>query len=562
MDGRLIVVLTVLVILIIVIVLGLREKKNSEKALREYIKKHYGMTRNQTVSLPALFKHHTDNANGLFCIDDITENDLDIDKIYSSVNHTFSPIGREYLYYKIKYQSFNSDEYNHFEQTVNYLSSDYDIYNSYAMPFAGLKSSSGYNPDEYLGSTINNKKLILSVILLLMLYLISAALIFIYPGAGIILLLATVCYAIIRYFSYNSGEGVWVKSAFYIVALVKACEGMLIQVKHNSDKSEYLASTEDKCRRICTSLKSAMRGTGYVSLSIATNKNIFSLIIDYINMLFHIDILLFAVIDVKIKKKKEDIFALNDAMGYIETALSVCSYRKSLDTYCIPEFDEPGDELIRGLYHPLMKNAVKNDFEPSKCSIITGSNASGKSTYLKAAALCFIMAQSIHTVCADSYHASFKRIYTSMALKDNILNGDSFFMAEIKSLKRISDAMNKSSVPVLAFVDEILKGTNTTERIASSCRLALYLHDKGAGLHFATHDIEIGILLKDIFRNIHFTEDINDKDVVFTYKLAEGCADTRNAIKLLERIGFDNDIVDKAEKMALFYDANKEWKLI
>ncbi len=100
-------------------------------------------------------------------------------------------------------------------------------------------------------------------------------------------------------------------------------------------------------------------------------------------------------------------------------------------------------------------------------TLVTGSNASGKSTFLKALAVNAILAQTIGVCFAQEFRFGRARVMSSMAVRDSVRGGESYFVAEIRSLKRILDAA-EGKTPVLAFVDEILRGTNTIERIAAS----------------------------------------------------------------------------------------------
>lgn len=181
--------------------------------------------------------------------------------------------------------------------------------------------------------------------------------------------------------------------------------------------------------------------------------------------------------------------------------------------------------------------------------LITGSNASGKSTFIKSVAINQILGQTIFTTCDKSYKASFFNIYTSMALKDDGLRNESYYIVEIKSLKRIIDKSN-DKIPTLCFVDEILRGTNTIERIASSSEVLNYFNNSNCICFAATHDIEHTYLLEYKFDNYHFEEEITDNDIVFDYVLRNGRAKSRNAIKLLELMGYDNKIIDNANERA------------
>lgn len=145
-----------------------------------------------------------------------------------------------------------------------------------------------------------------------------------------------------------------------------------------------------------------------------------------------------------------------------------------------------------------------------------------------------------------------------MALKDDIFSSESYYIVEIKSLKRIIDNIN-DDIPCLCFVDEILRGTNTIERISSSCEVLRYLGDNNCICFAATHDIELTHLLNDKFNNYHFEETITNKDIEFDYKLHKGKAQTRNAIKLLEFMGYDESIVSKADNRAKCFLETGQW---
>ena len=173
-----------------------------------------------------------------------------------------------------------------------------------------------------------------------------------------------------------------------------------------------------------------------------------------------------------------------------------------------------------------------------------------------------ILAQTIHTCSARSYEGGCYRIFSSMALRDDLANGESYYIVEIKSLKRIMDAaLDASASPLLCFVDEVLRGTNTVERIAASTQILHQLSiRRGVYCFAATHDIELTHLLDGDYDNYHFEEDVKDHDVLFSYHLMSGRAQSRNAIKLLEVIGFTQDITQKSQKMAECFIKTGKWE--
>ncbi len=182
--------------------------------------------------------------------------------------------------------------------------------------------------------------------------------------------------------------------------------------------------------------------------------------------------------------------------------------------------------------------------------LVTGSNASGKSTFLKSVAIGAILAQTLNTCPADCYKAPFYRIYSSMALTDDLDSGESYYIVEIKSLKRIVDAAGEPGMKVLCFIDEVLRGTNTVERIAASSEILKNLADNGVMCFAATHDVELTHILEKIYSNYHFDEEVRDNNVIFSYELKKGRATSRNAIKLLGIIGYDGGIIRNSEQRA------------
>ena len=148
-----------------------------------------------------------------------------------------------------------------------------------------------------------------------------------------------------------------------------------------------------------------------------------------------------------------------------------------------------------------------------------------------------------------------------MALRDNLKSGESYYIAEIKSLKRIIDSLN-SNIPCLCLIDEVLRGTNTIERIAASSQLLYYLSRENCITVAATHDLELSIILKNYYDNYHFQEYVTDNDIVFDYKIYPDRSRSRNAIKLLKLMGYKDDIVEDAEARAQEFINEGKWPVI
>ena len=168
-----------------------------------------------------------------------------------------------------------------------------------------------------------------------------------------------------------------------------------------------------------------------------------------------------------------------------------------------------------------MADAIPNDFVLKKGVVLTGANASGKSTFMKAVAINVILAQTINTCVAKNMKMPAIQVMTSMALRDDVLQGESYYMREIKYLKRMLDEL-ETGEPMLFVIDEILKGTNTRERLAASNAILSYMVQKQGFLLIATHDLELVYALKNRYDTYYFDSQVHEKDIVFPYKIRRG----------------------------------------
>ena len=234
--------------------------------------------------------------------------------------------------------------------------------------------------------------------------------------------------------------------------------------------------------------------------------------------------------------------------GLVDAAVAVASFRKTLPHWCRPCYIPENRLEFQGLFHPLLQDPVVNSGRLEKDVLLTGSNASGKSTFLKALAVNAILGQSLDTCAGERYCFRRGRVLSSMAVRDDITAGESYFLAEVRSLKRLTDAARTGNC--LLFIDEILKGTNTVERLAASQAVLEELHRRDCLCVAATHDLELTTQLKESYQSFHFQERLTGEGVEFDYLLRPGPANTQNAIRLLEQMGFAAPTVKRARELA------------
>jgi len=192
------------------------------------------------------------------------------------------------------------------------------------------------------------------------------------------------------------------------------------------------------------------------------------------------------------------------------------------------------------LGHPLIahEQRICNDFtmDTAKVTMLTGSNMSGKSSFLRTLGINLVLANAGTVVTADSLNISLFRIYTCIKVSDSLAEGYSYFYAEVRRLKALLDALEQpDKLPLFFLIDEIFKGTNNRERLLGSesyIQALLGKHGTGA---ISTHDLELASLTG--LSNYHFADQVHDGQLTFDYKLQTGVSPTTNALRIMRLAG-------------------------
>ena len=568
----------ILFVLFIFVLESIRAKKEKERFIRS-LYDNYGGVPDKKYKLERFermvrfFERHPEDGQ----LDDVTWNDLGMDELFKRMDYTFSASGEEYLYYTLRTPKRDRETLLHLEDVVAFFDGHADERVQVQFAMSQLGHMGKYSLYDYLdhldilGDRSNKKNIFMDL-----LFLPLIGMLWVNFSVGILGIVVLVIFNIVTYFREKGEIDPYITSFSYIMRLMGTAEA-LERISVPVCKEEW-----EELRRHRKNLRGMQKNSYWVMSPFRGNSSgsIPEVIMDYIRMVFHADLIKFNSMLKHLRGHVEDVDGMLRCAGYVETAIAVGSFRRSLQNgFCVPEFTQGQEESNRltksagaaerdlptaGIrmaegYHPLLDTPVKNSISAEKGVLLTGSNASGKSTFLKTVAVNAILAQTIHTCAADSYRSPFFYVYSSMALRDDLAGGESYYIVEIKALKRILDAAKGGRKPVLCFVDEVLRGTNTVERIAASTQILKSLSGRGILCFAATHDIELTGLLCSDFDNYHFEEDVRDGDVYFNYKLQAGKATTRNAIRLLELIGYDNEIIERASAQAARFMSQGVW---
>ncbi len=208
----------------------------------------------------------------------------------------------------------------------------------------------------------------------------------------------------------------------------------------------------------------------------------------------------------------------------------------------------------KNLYHPFLgAKAVKNDFciDDSNYYIVTGANMAGKSTFLRSLGINYILAMAGMPVFADTLRISRFRLFSSMRTSDDLTHGISYFNAELLRLEQLVQFCKGDALRTLIILDEILKGTNSVDKLNGSRLFLESIAQLPVSGVIATHDLELSKMENESdlgrrFHNYCFEIDLG-LDVTYTYKIQRGVAKNQNATFLLKKLIEQNLHIDKVE---------------
>lgn len=554
-ENVIVIVSIAAIILIVFVVLSWGIQWRRREKNRSRMKFYYGRWRDVYYSdeVLSIIKEYTQSKECL--IDEITWNDLNMDDVFQKINHTWSFAGEDYLYYLMHVPVNSKKDWKDQEELIRYYQEHERERIELQMLFGKIGKYHGASIYSYISRSIEmNTHTPLVHYLCLIALVIAIGSLFFNPAEGVGFLILVVITNIGLYFSKRRAIENSMQALQYFLNLQKAAGDILKKKLVVNDHYREMLQKD------YTSVKKYLGWTTMLKPADWGNQSLEEIVLDYFRLVTHLDNILFYRCMRRLKQNMNAVENLITTMGFLESIIAIGSLRKALPYYCVPEFSEGRQLEIQDAYHPLIEEPIANSICAEKGILITGSNASGKSTFLKTVAINAIMAQGLHTCAANIYRGPWCHIFSSMALRDNIYQGESYFIAEIKALKRILESEDEK-LPVLCFVDEVLRGTNTVERIAASTQVLREFQRRNILCFAATHDIELTFLLEKEFENYHFQEQIQEGEVLFDYRLYKGRSNSRNAIRLLELLGYETDIVEGANEMVARFLKNGKWSL-
>lgn len=523
-----------------------------QKKFREKLLDAFGKLKADSFNFEQIEKYfrNKDHSLDFQILSDKTCNDLDFQELYMFLDRTNSKVGQQYLYNKLRTIPFDSKENDEHERLIDKFIQDQD-FRLYVQDQLGKlnESETFYISSLFQDEHLQKPKWFFVVQLLSFTSVFSFLMMFFYPA---------ILFISLGVFIFNFGIHYWNKRNLYEYLGSFPQLLRLNAVGRELYKNDLLKEINPNLHEsigVLDKLKNRMLFFKVEAKLQGDFEAIFWGIMELFKILFLLEpLLLFGVLkqlDTK-RKEIEDVFIF---VGKIDSLLSIASLRTGLLNYCIPTITEKQKVIIaRDVYHPLIPDCVKNSIRvDGKSILLTGSNMSGKTSFIRTIGINTITGLTLNTCFAEQFLMSGMSVFSAIRISDDLMNDKSYYFEEVLTIKEMIDQA-KNTDANLFLLDEIFKGTNTIERISAG-KAVLSSLTKGNNIVFvSTHDIELADLLKSEYELYHFSEKVDNKTVDFDYKIKNGKLKNRNAIRILQINDYPEEIIQEAIELSIELD--------
>ena len=474
-------------------------------------------------------------------LDDRTWRDLDFDEVFLSVDYTASEPGRQYLYHCLRSPHFSVDPLARLDRAARSLVADDATATRARVALSELSDPRAAQLEGLLFGELPRRPRFWWLFPILTASAVTClALIAIWPQAALVWL--GICVV-------NVGVQVLYKPRVkrFIPALHELPAFLRVSRTLGALPLAELADESRVLREGAKSFGPLRMATRWLMFEPEQANELASSLYEYANLLFLLDVNAFVFATETLRNARETARGMFAAIGYIDVVLSVAAWRRTLPQWTTPEFTPARKALhVETVSHPLIAGAVTNSLDVDGASVlITGSNMSGKTTFVRTLGVNAVLAQTLNTVCASQWRGPMLRVRTSIQRSDSLIAGKSYYLSEVESVLTLVRAKENGNQH-LFLLDEIFRGTNTTERVAAAYAVLAYLNTGLDVAVAATHDIELLELLRGTYAMHHFREQVADDGLSFDYLIRPGASSTRNAIALLKVMEYPESLVADA----------------
>jgi MutS domain V len=539
-----------LIILLLVIVLIIVISKNSNEKFLTAIRSQWARPNWKTRNFELIGKYTAYyKGNSYHRLNSQTVKDIDLESLFYIVDRTVTGIGQQYLYARILHPENDLSVLQSIDRITERLITEKEVRESASVILSRLEPGGTYWITGFFGpidKSVAENKFIFN----LLTYTTAAlALASIFVPGLILLLIPFVAVNITIQFIFKYRKDGKYKAITKAYGLIQAAKKL---TKVNTGVDTVCIPESLKL------LAPFVRAWRFMNIPIPEDdlsKALFY-VVELVKSAFLVDVNRLIRSYSVLSKEADALHKLFKFVAETDMLISIANLKsdRNLAT-CIPELIEE-EKILKFIdaTHPLIGNCTPNSFSlEHKSAFITGSNMSGKSTFLRVILINSILAQTLHICFAKSYTSSFVKSFSCIAIEDNLAEGSSYFFKEVEIMKNMTQQLLPAQGN-LFIIDEIFKGTNTVERISLAKALLHYLNNENNMVIASSHDLELIQLLSKDFELFYFTETVRDNILYFDHTIKPGSLSTTNAIKIVAMEGFPREIIDEA------YETTKKFR--
>lgn len=514
-----------------------------KREINQRLKESFGKPKDGSFDFESIERYHRnkDHAKAYQVLSDKTCNDLDFDDLFMFLDRTNSKVGQQYFYNNLRTINLNEKQTALNENLIEELSKNSELRVSLQKKIEKLNHRDAYNITSlFQQEHIGPPKWFFVIKLLSFSSLLSLILGFFHPMFFIVLL-GIFCVNFVLHYRNKNNLVQYVSSIpqllrLHDVASYLFANPLFKKLNPELHKSIKLIN-EVKGRMSFFQLEARLQGEFEIIVWI---------IFEIFKTMFLLEPLLLFGILKRLNTKREEIEDVFRFVGHLDMLISIGSVRHGLNTFCLPVINDSNTITAKDLSHPLIFNCTANSITISEKSVLlTGSNMSGKTSFIRAIGLNVITGLTINTCFAKSMNFPLLKVFSAIRISDDLMNDKSYYFEEVLTIKEMlkeSENGNKN----LFLLDEMFKGTNTVERISAGKSVLSALTKNNNKILVSTHDIELTDMLCKEYELYHFSETVDDKTVGFDYKLKEGKLKNRNAIRILEINDYPKEVIKEA----------------
>lgn len=520
-------------------------KRFSRKHKLEKLRAAWGLPLDRIPNFDLIRNYHELVSKDSECdfVDDKTWADLNFNDVYSLIDRNISGPGRQYLYHLLHKYETNQELLDDRYKQIKLFKENQGIREKIQLALLRISSDDTY----FIISLLLGEKPVIPkypplIYLSSVLSILSILAAFYNSTFFFAVLFMSVLNMIITKV-YSSGiADSFIGFANLKKLIVSAYELSNIETEQEIEQFSVLKKHSGILRKL-------NKKVSHLVIDKSQLDNFAQTVIEYLNMFCLFDLVAYTKSVIELYRYKIEIKEVFDAVASLDADISIASYISGIPSYSKPGFIPENIISFDDVYHPLLDGAVPNSIDKlSTSALITGSNMAGKTTFIKCIGINVILSQTLGFTLSKRAVIPKLIVKSSIKVEDSIVNSKSYYFTEVEEIQKLI-SLSTTGKKYLFIIDEIFRGTNTVERLGISAAVLKQLNHNNLVL-VTTHDIELQELLNKSFSMYHFNEQVDGDRYYFDFRIKEGACSSGNAIKLLELMGYPEQITKEAKQIS------------